>query len=356
MMRARAQAPVPVTVVLAERGTVRDFVTSVAAGRVAAKHEAVLRAEIAGTVRVLHHRRGEHVRAGEPLITYDTEELREHLRSAEAAAALARAQALEAQQNVAVADMNAARAAKLRDVGASPAAEAENLEGQAKVAKRAADAAEAAVAQAGTSVVLARTALSKTVLRAPFEGTVLSTSIEEGESTTPGAPVLELADVSILHVDAEIDEADVARVALGMPVDVSIDALPGEHIRGSLTEIAPSVQRDPHGGRSVAIDVGLPNDPRLLVGMSANVDIVVATRANSLWLPPGAVQGRGAERTVLVVENGTVHRRKVGVGISTWEAVEITTGIGDGATIATSLGSLDLADGARVAPHPAGAP
>jgi hypothetical protein len=53
-------------------------------------------------------------------------------------------------------------------------------------------------------------------------------------------------------------------------------------------------------------------------------------------------------------EGGIAYRRKVGVGISTWEAVEIVSGLAEGATIATSLGALELTDGMRVSPQPGG--
>ncbi len=67
-IKHRPIATIPVRIHRVERGRVRDLVSTVAAGRVAAVREASLRAEIAGTVLHLHHRRGDHVAAGEPLI------------------------------------------------------------------------------------------------------------------------------------------------------------------------------------------------------------------------------------------------------------------------------------------------
>jgi HlyD family secretion protein len=177
---------------------------------------------------------------------------------------------------------------------------------------------------------------------------VLTTSIEEGESTAPGAPLLQLADVSALHVDAEIDEGDLGRIAVGMPVDVTLDAFPGERLRATLEEIAPSVTRDPRGGRSVAIKVALPPDERLRVGMSADVDVIVAVREDTVFVPPTAVQGRGAERVVYVVKDGVAHKRTIEVGIATWEAVEVKSGLSQGEAVVTSLSTAQMSDGARV--------
>jgi len=347
LARGRAAAPVPVSTMRVSRGAVRDFVTSAAAGRVAARQEATLRAEIAGKVQKVHRRRGDRVNAGEPLITYDAAELKERARVADAAVALARAQVLQAEQNAANVDVNLARANRLRESGAIAVAEADTLDGQQKAMARAADAARAGVSQAMASAQLARVALGKAVVLAPFAGTVLVTSVDEGETTAPGAPLLELADVSELHVDAEIDEADLGRVKIEMPADITFDAFPGERIRGTLSEIAPSVTRDLRGDRSVAVDVALPADPRLRVGMSADVDIIVAVREDALFIPPNAVQGRGAERAAFVVKGGVVHKRVIEVGISTWEAVEIRSGLAEGEEVVTSLSSAQVADGVR---------
>lgn len=348
VVKARGQERVPVHTIKVQRGSVRDFVTSIAAGRVSAKQEVTLRAEIAGKVLTLHHKRGDKVKAGDPLISYDTEELRERVRLAESAISLARAQTSQAEQSAANAETNAARARKLKDSGSIASAEVDTLEGQAATLARGTDAARAGIVQAAANAEIARTALAKTVVRAPFTGTILSTAIEAGEITTPGAPIVMMADASNLHVDAEIDEADVGRIKIGLTADVSLDAFPGERIHGTVTEIAPSVVRDPRGGRSVAIDVALPQDPRLMVGMSADVDVIVATRESALFVPPVAVQGRGAGRAVYVVEGGVAHKRTIEVGISTWEAVEVKSGIGEGEEIVTSLATAQVSDGTPV--------
>lgn len=343
-----------VQVAAAQRGVVRDYVTSVAAGRVAAKVEATLRAEIVGKVRVVHKKRGDKVVAGEALVTYDSDELTERLRLAQVAVTVAQAQSKQAEQNAAVTETNLARARRLQQSGSIANAEVENLEGQAAVLGRAIDASHAGVAQASANVELGRTALSKAVVRAPFSGTLLTVAVEVGETTSPGAPIAQIADTSELHVDVEFDESDVGRLVLGMPADVSFDAFPSERIRGKLTDIAPSVSRDLRGGRSVLVDVALPADPRLRVGMSADVDIIVRTQEAALFVPPNAVVGRGADRAVYLVTNGTAHKKSIEIGISTWEAVEIKSGLVEGDEVVTSLATSKITDGARVEASRAG--
>lgn len=330
------------------RGSVRDLVSSVSTGRVAARQEANLRAEIAGRVVRLHHRRGERVAAGEALITYDSADLRDRTRAAETGVALAGAQRAQAEASARLAQRNAARAGLLSSRGVTPMAEAETLAGQAEVAQRAVLAAEAARLQGIANVAVARGAMGHAVVRAPFAGIVLTTSVEEGEVTAPGSPLLSLADVTGLHLNTDLDEADLGRVSEGQTAEVSLDAFPNDRIVGRVDEIAPSVTADVRGNRSIAIRVALPIDPRLRVGMSADADVIAATRSDVIYVPPVAVVGRGTDRAVYTVSAGVAHRRVVRVGISTWESVEVLSGVRPGEQIILNSNVEGLRDGAPV--------
>jgi HlyD family secretion protein len=319
-----------------------------ATGRIAALHEATLRAEIAGRVVRLHHRRGERVAAGEALVTYDTADLRDRLRAAETGVIVAGAQRAQAEASARLAQRNAARAGLLSRHGAAPPAEAETLTGQADVALQAVRAAEAARAQGLANVAVTRGALGRTVVRAPFPGVVLTTSVEEGEVTAPGGALLSLADVSRLHLDTDLDEADLGRVSEGLAAEVSLDAFPNDRIVGRVEEIAPSVTADARGNRSIAIRVALPADARLRVGMSADADVIAATRSDVVFVPPIAVVGRGTDRAVYAISGGAAHRRAVRVGVSTWESVEVLDGVRPGEQLVLNTNAEGLVDGSPV--------
>lgn len=347
-MRRRKGPSLRVRTTAVRVGGVRDLVSSVTSGRVAARREAMIRAEIAGRVLTLHHRRGDRVRAGELLVTYDTGDLRTRVRAAESAVLLARAQIAQSEASARLAQRNADRMRALSERGASPTAEAETLGGQAEVASRAVGAARAAEQQGAANVAVAREALSRTVVRAPFDAMVVSTHVEEGEVSAPGAPLLALADTSELHVDVDLDEADLGRVAVAMPAEVTFDAFLGERFAGHVTEIAPAVSQDLRGNRAISIRVSIPADARFRVGMSADVDVIVATRDAVVSVPPTAVMGRGTDRAVYVVSGGLVHRRSITAGITTWEAVEVTQGLRAGERVVVTLNVEGLTDGVAV--------
>jgi HlyD family secretion protein len=133
--------------------------------------------------------------------------------------------------------------------------------------------ASAQVAQAEAALQAARVAVEQAELRAPFAGTVSALTISPGETVAPGQAVLALADLSHLRVETvDLSERDVARVALGQPTIVYVEAL-GEEIEGRVVGIAP--QSTTIGGDVVyTVYVELDEQlPGLRWGMSADVEI-----------------------------------------------------------------------------------
>ncbi len=333
------------------KGTVRDLVTSSAAGRVGAIREVTLRAELGGSVVKLHHRRGDKVAAGESLVSFDPQDLAYRLRIAEAGVMLGKAQAAQAEANAAVVSKNAALAKQLGAVGAMPGKDVDAVEAQEEAAKKGIKVAEVGIAQGAANAALARLTLKKATVTAPFAGLVLSTATEEGEILPGGAPLLVLADTSAMHVDADFDEMDLGKLALGLRAELAFDAFP-ERLFGAVTEISPMVQKDLRGNRSISLRFALNNEPRLRVGMSVDVDVIVSTRADVVWVPPSAVLGRGTDRSVYVVDAGVARKRKVEVGIATWETVEIKSGVVPGDLVVLDAAMPGLKDGAKVAFEP----
>jgi len=80
--------------------------------------------------------------------------------------------------------------------------------------------------------------------------------------------------------------------------------------------------------------------------MSADVDVVVATREDVVHVPPGAVLGRGTDRAVWLLDGNTVRRRPITAGITTWEAVEVSRGLSVGERVIVSLNVPGLEEGA----------
>jgi HlyD family secretion protein len=154
-------------------------------------------------------------------------------------------------------------------------------------------------------------------------------------------------------VNASIDEADAARVAVGQPAELKLDALPGQRIPGKLVRVAPALHRDLKGARTLPVEVEV-TDPRaaaaagLKPGMSANVEIVVVEKADVVFLPTNVIVGRGVRRTVYRVDGGRAQQVEVKVGLANWERTEILDGVRVGDSVVATLSVKGLEDGAPV--------
>jgi len=135
--------------------------------------------------------------------------------------------------------------------------------------------ARAQVEQARVAVEQAKVALAETELRAPFAGTVVSLDVEVGEYVGPGMAVVQLADLSAWQIEtSDLTELDVARITVGQPAVVRVDALPGLELTGRVQRIA-LVAGDYRGDVTYSVTVELDDGdhPELRWGMTAVVEI-----------------------------------------------------------------------------------
>jgi HlyD family secretion protein len=136
--------------------------------------------------------------------------------------------------------------------------------------------AEANVVQAQVAVDTAQAALDKLTLKSPFAGTIGNVYARVGEMLTPGQAVLALGDLAGMRVETtDLSEVDVARVAVGQPVNVTFDAIKGKTLAGKVARIAPMSSQG-QGGVNYTVIVELDQlDPALRWGMTAFTDIQV---------------------------------------------------------------------------------
>lgn len=189
---------------------------------------------------------------------------------------------------------------------------------------------EIALAQAQLQLESARRTLEETVLVAPIDGTVTALNVREGEMAGGGQPAVVLSDLATLVVDISLDETDVADVGLGQQAIVTLDAFPGAEITGTVTAIAPVAQVQ-SGVVLYPVTVRLaPTDLPIRGGMTADVEIVTASRENVLLVPLRAIQSADGETFVLRRGSGGFERVPVTLGLTNDVEVEITTGLSEG--------------------------
>ncbi len=140
------------------------------------------------------------------------------------------------------------------------------------------------VEQAQLSLDQARHQLEGTILTAPHDGTVTVVGVKEGE-LSGGQPAFVLTDLSEVHIDVNVDEIDIGRVAPGQPVTVTLEALPDDTLTGQVDRIAETAQLE-SGVVTYKVSIRLlPSGAPLRVGMTSNVDIVTERRESALLVP-----------------------------------------------------------------------
>jgi HlyD family secretion protein len=183
---------------------------------------------------------------------------------------------------------------------------------------------QAAVTQAEQSLKQAQLNLDNATLKAPFAGVVTQVNIVPGSITNSATPALRLINRDPLHVDLRLSENDVAQIQLNQPVKLTIQSLDGWQTDGKVIYIAPAAEST-NGVVTFAVRISFPdNDPKVKVGMTADLNIVSAQRTGVLLVPNTALLPKGTGRVVQVPATDAQGRP------STPREVEVTTGLSDG--------------------------
>jgi membrane fusion protein (multidrug efflux system) len=324
-MSAQAlQTPPPETVSTAvvRRQTWESFLPAV--GSLQAVQGVTVEAELAGKVVQIAFEPGTKVRAGDLLVKQDTSSEEAQLRAAEAAAVLAKA--------------NLERTKELFLKKTISKSEWDNAETQFKQA----------VAPADT----VRATIAKKNIRAPFTGFLGIRLVNLGEFLHEGDAIVSLQSLNPIFVNFLLPQQELAKIALGLTVRVTSDALPGEVIEGTITAINPQVDA---ATRNIRIQATVANSrEQLRPGMFAEVAVVLPGRNEVLAIPATSVLYAPYGDSIFIVEEKksqqtgepvkTVRQQFARLGEKQGDFVSIVSGVKEGETV-VSTGVFKLRNG-----------
>jgi HlyD family secretion protein len=346
--------PIVVDVAEAGRGTVAETVTNTRAGTVKACQRAKLAPPAGGQIARLPVKKGDRVEAGQVLLELWNVDIRAELSVAEREAAAARSRREEACVAARVARRESTRLQSLVERKLVSTELAERAAGEAEAREAACRAAGEQIRVSEARIEAARARLERTLLRAPFAGTVAEINGELGEFVTPSPvgiptpPAVDVVDTSCIYITAPIDEVDAPRVREGMPARVTLDAFRDRSFPAHVRRVAPYVLDTEKQARTVEVEAEVDEmgDALLLPGYSADVEVILAERADVLRVPTRALlEGR----RVYLLEDGRVRAREVTTGLGNWEYTEITGGLEAGERVVISIDREGLADGVAAA-------
>ncbi|WP_440638254.1 efflux RND transporter periplasmic adaptor subunit [Bradyrhizobium sp. PUT101] len=191
----------------------------------------------------------------------------------------------------------------------------------------------AAIAAAQANLRVSEVAVGQTLIRAPFDGVVLTRHANVGDTITPfsqavdtkGA-VVTIADMDSLEVEADVAESSYLSIHLGQPVEIQLDAIPGERFEGVVSRMVPTVDR---AKASTLVKIRFAQrDARMLPDMSSKVaflerEVAESERKPVLAVPMAAVFDVGGQQHVYVVENGKARLRPVDLGAKVGDQIEV---------------------------------
>jgi HlyD family secretion protein len=368
-IRRRSGSPPEVPFAKVRRETLVS--TLVTNGKVEPSEWVAVRAERAGTIARVTVSKGQQVAKGALLVELDARDARADVSSAEAAVALARAELATVQEGGHSSaqveidsalernrmELQAARreletlrrlaekdAATKQDVTIANA-KVEQLQAgiQALVRKRAAlvgpndrTAAEAKLHEAQAALEQAQARIERSRLHAPIAGSIYDLPAREGAYLNLGDLAASVGNLRVLRVRVYVDEPELGRVAVGLPVTITWDAMPARQWKGVVDKMPTQVGA--LGTRQVGeVTCAIPNpDLILLPGTNVNAEIVSQVVENGLVIPKEAVRKQNNQVGVFLLRDGHVEWRPIRLGASSATRAAVLEGLAENDKIALS--------------------
>jgi membrane fusion protein, multidrug efflux system len=319
---APSPSPSTVSVARARKGPISR--TIVVPATIRPHEQALLYAKVAGYLKTIRVDRGDSVREGELLAEIESPEL---------AADLARQKA-----EVAVAEVAFRRVSEAQK-------KAPDL-----VMPQTVDDAKGKLEVAQATLERTQTLLGYTKILSPLSGVVTARSVDPGAfiaagtggSVAQSAGLLTVMDIRSVRVEIPVPEPEVPLVKVGLPVEVTVDGLPGRVFPGSVTRFAYALDE---ASKTMTAESEVPNPKgELRPGMYARVRIAMEHKADALLVPAAALAGGKGQDFVFTVSEGKARRVPVKVGFRDGTSVEILDGLAPGQGVVLG-GSSPPADG-----------
>jgi len=339
-----SETPETVTVIKPSTKTVEETVS--ASGTMVSSRTVLVTMDPGGRVDSIHFQEQDRVRKGQLLARLDDSDLQGQLTQNRANLTLA-------QGNLSNADVKLDRLRRLYEKGFAARQDVENAERQVELYRTQIEDRKAAI-----SMLEAKRA--RTMIVSPINGVVTRKLAEEGgivaerDARPPGqasqsTAIAELAELGSLEFQADVDQADIAKIRVGQTATVQLDAFPGRTFKATPREVAAASTPDAANRVRYAVKLAVRSGGKdvLQVGMTGSASFVIARKAQALTVPVSVTLQQGDDESVFVVKNGKASLRKIKTGLRGEDAVEVVSGVAPG-DLVIDQGRAKLKDGRRV--------
>jgi RND family efflux transporter MFP subunit len=335
----------------------RALTTLNASGYVVAQRKAAVSSKATGRLEHLYVEEGKVVKQGDIVATLENQDLKATLDEARANVKVAQAALANAEAELQDATLNYNRQKALRETGSVSIQSFDAAEARYRKAVAMTTSARFGVDRTKASVAVAEVNLEYSLIRAPFDGVILTKNADEGEIVAPfgaatnaKAAVATMADLRSLMVEVDVAESSLEKIKVGGSAEIRLDAFPNDRFPGTVHMIVPTADRSK---ATVLTKVKFNQlDPRVLPEMSAKAAFLSRPLKDDeerafLGIPLSALKKAGKQDIVFKIDDAIANSVSVKVGRSWDDTVEILSGLNEGDTVVLSPGER-LESGRRV--------
>jgi HlyD family secretion protein len=333
LMRALGGKPSVETATVALAYPAQNYTLLNATGYAVAQRKAAISSKATGRLEWLGVLEGSHVKEGQLIARLENGDVSAALAQAQANVNLAQANLEQGNAELQDAANGHRRAAELLAQGYISSATFDAAQARYNKAKAALAGMRAAIAAARANAQAAQVALGQTLIRAPFDGVILTKNANVGDNITPfssaadskGA-VVTLADMDTLEVEADVSESNLSKISVDQAAEIQLDAFPELRLAGVVSRMVPTLDRSK---ATLLVKVRfVERDPRVLPDMSAKVaflskPVPKADRQPVTAVQPGALAMRDGRQVMFVLDGGRLRQSPVSAGRKIGELVEV---------------------------------
>lgn len=330
-----SEATTKVKTAKAKSGRIISLVN--ATGKVQPRTEVKISANVSGEIVAMPVVEGQRVSKGDLLVQIDARTYEAQMRSSEAGYEAAKANLAYEQASALEAEQTYNRVKSLFDKGLASQQEYDAAIARYNTSKASFESTQARLEQAKATVDQARESLGYTKITAPIDGFVTNLPTEVGEIVMgslnyQASVIMVISDLSVIEVEVEVDETDIANVELNQPVKIELDAFPDTSFAGRVSQIGNTAQVTGFGTQdqvtnflvTILVEDTVPN---IKPGMTATCDITTDERTGAINIPIGAVVLRDEE--LLKKNKKTKETDKGSAGATTLAVSDDSTAVSD---------------------------
>ncbi|MGZ0018913.1 efflux RND transporter periplasmic adaptor subunit [Nitrosomonas sp. wSCUT-2] len=347
--------PLEVDVAVIATGSVEATVVNTRAGTIKSCQRSNLAPITGGQIAKIRVKEGDHVQQGQVLLELWNQDLLAQRELAQRQLAMAQERRRETCILAENARRESVRTQQLVEQGFVSSQRADDVNANARSRQASCEAAISDIKRAEAQVRVSQAGIERTIITAPFSGVIGKISGELGEFTTPSPPgiptppTIDLIDDRCLYVTAPMDEVDAPKIKVGQEARITLDAMPNSIFPGKVRRIAPYVTEIEKQARTVDIEVDfqhIPADIPLLVGYSADVEVILERKDDVLRIPTQAI--RQENKVWLVDAQNKLVEQSVEAGLSNWSFTEIRSGLKAGDQVLISFDQDGIGAGVTI--------